>query len=112
MALDRRVLAVGLFGSLARRQALPSSDADLLIVLREYPQACWFDRVAEYADAFAETSLPVEPFPYLYDELERMRTQGSMFLRTVLRDLISLGGDPQVWDTLRDEQPQITIPHD
>jgi len=58
VARDERVLAVGLFGSLARGQALPSSDADVLIVLREHPQLCWFDRIAEYAEAFTATSLP------------------------------------------------------
>jgi predicted nucleotidyltransferase len=33
---DRRVLAVGLFGSLARNRAVPSSDADVLIALESH----------------------------------------------------------------------------
>lgn len=101
LVYDQRVLAVGLFGSLARGQALPSSDADVLVVLREHPQVRWFDRIAEYADAFAGTSLPVEPFAHTYDELQRMRAQHSSFLHAILRDLIPLGGDEQVWQLLR-----------
>jgi len=73
VAKDGRVLAVGLFGSLARGQALPSSDADVLIVLSTHPQPRWFDRIAEYAEAFNATSLPVEPFTYTQDELERTK---------------------------------------
>ncbi|MGQ9600806.1 MAG: nucleotidyltransferase domain-containing protein [Anaerolineae bacterium] len=101
LAGDDRVIAVGLFGSLARRQALPSSDADVLIVLREHPQPRWFDRIAEYVDAFAGASLPVEPFPYTHDELERMRLSRSGFLRTILRELIPLGGETRIWKELK-----------
>lgn len=100
LARDARVLAVGLFGSLARRQALPSSDADVLIVLKEHPQPRWFDRIAEYADAFAETSLHVEPFVYTREELQRMHARASSFLRTILRDVIPLSGDERVWQAL------------
>lgn len=68
---DERVIAVGLFGSLARGQALPGSDADLLIILKAHPQTRWFDRISEYAAAFQGTALPVEPFPYTVVELIR-----------------------------------------
>jgi len=101
LARDERVVAVGLFGSLARRQALPSSDADVLIVLREHPHARWFDRITEYADAFADASLPVEPFPYTRDELQRMQAHNSSFLRTILSELIPLSGEERVWQALR-----------
>ena len=101
LARDDRVLAVGLFGSLARRQALPGSDADVLIVLKEHSQARWFDRIAEYADAFADTSLPVEPFAYTCAELNRMIVAQSGFIRTILREVIPLGGNVQVWQALK-----------
>ncbi|MFZ5919268.1 MAG: nucleotidyltransferase domain-containing protein [Chloroflexota bacterium] len=103
LARDGRVLAVGLFGSLARREALPSSDADLLIVLREHPQRRWFDRIPDYADAFAGVSLPVDVFPYTVDELARMISHRSGFLHTVFRELISLGGDARIWRDLERE---------
>jgi len=101
VARDARVLAVGLFGSLARGQALPSSDADVLIVLREHPQPRWFDRIAEYAEAFAATSLPVEPFAYTQDELHRMLATRVGFVQTILREVIPLSGDNHIWQSLR-----------
>ena len=100
MARDPRVVAVGLFGSLARGQALPSSDADLLIVLQAHPQARWFDRIPEYATAFQGTTLPVEPFPYTWEELMRMLSQPGL-LRTAVREVIPLGGELQIWERLR-----------
>lgn len=103
LAKDPRVLAVGLFGSLARREALPSSDADLLIALNGHPLARWFDRIPEYAAAFADTSLPVEPFPYTLDELRRLAAQPG-FLRTALRDLLPLAGDPAIWQRLAETE--------
>lgn len=104
VAEDPRVLAVGLFGSLARREALPRSDADILIALSSHPLARWFDRIPEYADAFAHTSLPVEPFPYTLDELRRLAAQPG-FLRTTLRELLHLAGDPAIWQHLAGTAP-------
>jgi predicted nucleotidyltransferase len=103
VARDARVLAVGLFGSLARGQALPSSDADVLIVLRDHPQPRWFDRIPEYAEAFRETSLPVEPLAYTHDELNHMRRARVGFIQTILRDVLPLSGDDRVWQRLRSE---------
>lgn len=97
---DPRVQAVGLFGSLARGDALPSSDADLLLVLKTHPQPRWFDRIPEYAAAFGGSTLPVEPFPYTWEELGRMLSQPGL-IRTAVREAILLGGDPQVWERLR-----------
>jgi len=100
MARDPRVRAVGLFGSLARGDALPSSDADILLALESHPLPRWFDRIPEYADAFAGTALPVEPFPYTLDELQRLAAQPG-FLRTALRELLPLGGDATIWAQLQ-----------
>jgi predicted nucleotidyltransferase len=104
VARDARVLAVGLFGSLERGQALPSSDADVLIVLREHPQPRWFDRIAEYAEAFAATSLPVEPFAYTQDELKQMLATRVGFLQTILREVMPLSGDDRIWSELKADQ--------
>ena len=102
---DSRVIAVGLFGSLARGDALPSSDADLLIALREHPHRRWFDRIPEYSDPFTGTSLPVEVFPYTWDELARLASQRGL-LRTALRELIPLGGDADIWHRLREMEAE------
>ncbi|WP_448383467.1 nucleotidyltransferase domain-containing protein [Desulfosoma sp.] len=100
LARDPRVLAVGLFGSLARGQALPSSDADVLIVLRDHPQPRWFDRITEYAEAFTETSLPVEPFAYTYDELRQMLGRRVGFIQTIWREMMPSSGDDGLWQSL------------
>lgn len=110
LARDDRVIAVGLFGSLARGQALPSSDADLLIALREHPELRWFDRISDYTDAFAGASLPVEVFAYTLDELARMSSHQSGFLHTVLRELLPLGGDDRIWSALKRKAKNIPGP--
>ncbi len=71
------MLEVRLFGSLARREAVPGSDADVLVVLRQHPLPRWFDRIPEFAAALAGADLPVEVFPYTLDELDRLGGEGS-----------------------------------
>jgi hypothetical protein len=66
------VVAVYLFGSLAKDRATPRSDADLLIVLRYSPIACWFERGCEYGDYFDEVEMPCELFCYTLDELPKV----------------------------------------
>ncbi len=75
------MLEVRLFGSLARREAVPASDADVLIVLRQHAEPRWFDRVPHFADAFRDTDMPVEVFPYTREELARLETSGSGLIR-------------------------------
>ena len=96
---NARVLAIGLFGSLARDDALPTSDADVIIVLRSHPDPRWFERIPEFAAAFDGTSLPVETFPYTLEEMNRLVSQPGL-IRTALRELIHLAGDPQIWSKL------------
>lgn len=100
VARDPRVLAVGLFGSLARGDAGAWSDADVLILLREHPMRRWFDRIPEYLDAFASVSLPVDVFPYTYAEARRLAQPGG-FLYHVLGELMHLAGQGKVWTHLR-----------
>ncbi len=83
------VVAVYLFGSLARNQATPRSDADLLIVLRLSSHPRWFDRAMEYADYFEEVELPCELFCYTLDELPRVP-----LARHALREAILMAGTP------------------
>jgi len=71
-ARDAAVVEVRLFGSLARMEAVPGSDADILIVLRHHALSRWFDRIPEYQAAFADMDMPVEVFPYTQDELTRL----------------------------------------
>lgn len=75
------VVEVRLFGSLADMQAVPGSDADVLVVLEAHPQERWFDRTPEFAEAFADTDMPVEVFPYTRDELTRLEAGGTGLAR-------------------------------
>ena len=100
VARDPRVLAVGLFGSLARGDAGAWSDADILVLLREHPLPRWFDRIPEYLEAFADVSLPVDVFPYTYAEARRLAQPGG-FLHNVEDDLIHLAGKREVWTRLQ-----------
>lgn len=102
-AVDRNVLAVGLFGSLARGDALPTSDADVLVALKEHVHGRWFDRIPQYAEAFSTASVPVEVFPYTIAELERMTAGLSPFLERIFEELIPLGGDAGLWAHLQEK---------
>lgn len=64
------VVAVYLFGSLAKNKAGPRSDVDILVVLRESDIPIWFKRHAVYAEYFDEVvELPTELFCFTIDEL-------------------------------------------
>jgi len=98
---DSRVRAVGLFGSLARGDATPSSDADLLIVLSEYPANPWFKRIPDYSRAFDGIPLGVEPFPYTLAEIRNMLDRPG-FMQTVIRELIPLAGELSQFEQLKE----------
>jgi len=73
------VLAVVLFGSFASGRAVPGSDLDILIVLREDPRP-FLDRIVEYTpDALP---LPVDVFPYTFEEIEAGQPLAADALRT------------------------------
>ncbi len=83
------VMAVYLFGSLAKDRATPRSDADLLIVLRSSPIARWFERGCEYGDYFDEVEMPCELFCYTLDELPKVP-----LARNALKHAMLLVGTP------------------
>jgi len=63
---DSEVLSVWLFGSLARGDSLPGSDADLLIVLEKSDRP-FRSRIDRYADRFA--GIGIDLFPVTVSEL-------------------------------------------
>ena len=83
------VVEVRLFGSLARMEAVPGSDADILIVLKDHDTPRWFDRIPEFSEAFASTDMPVEVFPYTVGECDRLIARGGG-LMTAARNGLSL----------------------
>jgi len=63
---DENVLEVVLFGSLAERKAVPGSDADILVLLKEDERG-FMDRVAVWREKFS-LDFPTEVFPYTEKE--------------------------------------------
>ncbi len=76
-----------LFGSLARGEAVPGSDADLLVILSSTTQP-FLERIAHYLP----TGLPlgIDVFPYTQDEIDRMLAAGNHFVIQAFREGIAL----------------------
>ncbi len=74
------ILEVWLFGSLARGEAVPGSDADLLIILDKCTLP-FLERSSHYQPDFC--GVGVDVFAYTKEELARMESQGHMFPRTI-----------------------------
>jgi predicted nucleotidyltransferase len=81
------VLEVSLFGSLARGNYGPGSDADLFILLEEDSRR-FMDRIPEFLDHFSGIGIPVEVFPYTVAEMSAM--EGAGFMQTIRRGKIVL----------------------
>lgn len=81
------VQLVLLFGSLARGEAVPGSDVDLMVVLSAADKP-FLERVPLYTP----TRFPVgiEVFPYTREELRAMEREGNPFIRRALAEGITL----------------------
>ncbi len=75
------VIKVVLFGSLADGTAVPSSDADILLILKNSPKSRWIDRIDDYIDYFIGIGIGVDLFPYTKDEVEKI-----LLAKTALND--------------------------
>jgi predicted nucleotidyltransferase len=65
---NENILKIVLFGSLAEKRAVPGSDADIVIVLRQDAKS-FIDRMVEWLEKFS-LDFPVEIFPYTEAELD------------------------------------------
>jgi len=92
---DERVIKIVLFGSLAEGRAVPGSDADLLVLLREDDRP-FIQRLADWIGRFA-VGFPVEVFPYTLDELDVPLARHALEKGTVLfeRQSSVFGGEPE-----------------
>ena len=77
------VKRVTLFGSLARGDAVPGSDVDLLIILSNADKP-WKNRIPHYRPS--GIPIGVDVFPYTEGELERMVEEGNPFVRRALAE--------------------------
>ncbi len=75
------------FGSLARDEAVPGSDVDLLIVLKESPLPL-LERIPRYMP----TRFPVgvDVLPYTNHEMEGKLKEGDFFVKRALKEGIEL----------------------
>jgi predicted nucleotidyltransferase len=76
-----------LFGSLARGEAVPGSDADLLVILSSASQP-FLERVPRYLP----TGMPVgvDVFPYTREEIDRMLAGGNHFIVQAVKEGVAL----------------------
>ena len=65
---DEQVVRVVLFGSVASDRALPSSDADILIVVRD-SDLPFIDRSSRFREYFADIGVGVDLFVYTEQEV-------------------------------------------
>ena len=100
-----------LFGSLARGEAVPGSDADLLLILRQ-SDLSFVERGAYYHPG--DIGIGVDVFAYTCSEVDAMQAPGNALLRQALREGMTLvGGEktqtpddgPQTVDGRTDDGP-------
>jgi len=81
------VLRVILFGSMARDEAVPGSDVDLLVVLADSDRP-FLERFSQYRPSGIPVGVDV--FPYAEKELEKMLEEENPFIRQALAEGILL----------------------
>jgi len=81
------IKAVFLFGSLIRGDAVPGSDADLLIILND-SDLPFIDRIPHYIPSGCK--IDVDVFPYTEKEIQKMMDEGNYFIKRALKEGIEL----------------------
>lgn len=82
---------VWLFGSLARNDASPGSDADLLIVIRD-GAGPFLERPQPLAPYFSGIGIGCDILVYTESEVNRLAGSGPSLVRTALQEGVLLGG--------------------
>lgn len=77
-----------LFGSLARDEAVPGSDADLLVILSSADEP-FLGRIPRYLPG--GLSVGVDAFPYTRAEIAAMLQDGNLFIEQALAEGIRIG---------------------
>ena len=77
------IVRVVLFGSLARGDAVPGSDVDLLVVIAASDRS-FLDRMPLYKPT--DVPIGVDVFPYTEEELASMLDEGNAFVREALSE--------------------------
>ena len=86
---DNNVLEVFLFGSLAKGEAVPGSDADIVIVLKKSEKRI-IDRITDFVDSFSDINIGVDIFPYTIGEIEEFKEEGNSLIKEMLYNRFAL----------------------
>jgi predicted nucleotidyltransferase len=86
------VVEVRLFGSLARGDAGPGSDADLFVVLRDEGARPFPARLADLAREFGSVGIGCDVIAYTESEQRALRGRADAFARAVFEEGLSLAG--------------------
>ncbi len=78
---------VGLFGSYATDRYGPASDVDLLILL-SHSDKRFVDRIPEFMPD--DLRIDCDVFPYTEDEMAKMKDDGNLWIRHVLKEVVWL----------------------
>jgi predicted nucleotidyltransferase len=84
------VVDIILFGSLARGDCSPRSDADILIILSSTKHKRMMDRIPKFLEYFRKSLVPVDIIPYTKSELKHQLINKNKFLQGVIIEGISL----------------------
>jgi len=79
------IVEVLLYGSVARGDATPDSDVDLLVVVAAC-EAPFLERADPYREAFSDFPLDVWPVVYTREEMRQGMEAGNAFLASALAD--------------------------
>jgi predicted nucleotidyltransferase len=90
---DAAVREVRLFGSLARTEAHPGSDADLFIVVRDGAPR-FLDRIADLSRHFRGVGIGCDVIAYTESERNALAARRDAFARAVLDEAIVLAAAP------------------
>lgn len=86
---DPQVVEVRLFGSLARGEASPGSDADLFLVVRD-GAGPFLDRIPPLARAFEGVGIGCDVVVYTQSERAALALRQGLFARAVLAEGLTL----------------------
>jgi len=105
LASDPEVLAIVLFGSLARGEATAVSDADILLILARSTKP-FHARIPDYLRS--GIGVPMDLFPYTLTEARRMLGDGTGVVSVALREGIWLLDRAHVREGLMAQQAAST----
>jgi len=80
---DPNILKIVLFGSFAEGRAVPGSDIDILIILKNDPRR-FIDTIHHYLDSFVHIGIAVDVFPYTTKELDNPLVQRALSTGKIL----------------------------